>query len=88
MISLRVSGQFFSHLEAKPKLIAPCTRDFSRALNRLDLIARLSDWFTTLFTPVVIGRSNYFGYGFFRQSFENLSIAFPDSLLSSVLIHI
>ena len=46
--------------EAKPKLIAPCTSDFFRALNELQGIAGNCDWFITLFVPVVIGRSNYF----------------------------
>ena len=64
MITLKVSRQSFSHLEAKPKRIALCTRDFFGALSKLDLNARNSDWFTTLFTPVVIGWSEYFGYGF------------------------
>ena len=41
------------------KPIAPCTRDFSRALNKLQ--AGSSDWIITLLAPVVIGRSNYFG---------------------------
>ena len=31
---------------------------FSRALSKLQVIARNSDWFIALFAPVVIGRSN------------------------------
>ena len=54
----------FCQLEAKPKPIAPCARDFSRALSKLQVIARNSDWFTGFFVPVVIGPSNYFGFGF------------------------
>ena len=49
---------------AKPRPIAPCTRDFSRALSELQVIARNCDWFIALFAPVVIGRSNCFGFGF------------------------
>ena len=56
--------QFFSQREAKPKPMAPCTRDFSRALSELQVIARNCDWFIALSTPVVIGRSNCFGFGF------------------------
>ena len=48
--------------EAKPKPIAPCTRDFSRASSELQLIARNCDWFIALTAPVVIGRSNCFGF--------------------------
>ena len=46
----------------KPKTIAPCTCDSSRALSELQVIARNSDWFIALFAPVVIGRRNYFGF--------------------------
>ena len=49
----------------KPKPMAPFTRDFSNALSKLQVIARNSDWFIAMFAPVVIGRSNYFGIGFF-----------------------
>ena len=40
------------------------TRDFSRASNELQVIARNCDWFIALPAPVVIGRSNCFGFGF------------------------
>ena len=48
--------------EAKP--IAPCKRDLLGALSKLQVIARSCDWFIALFGPVVIGRSNCFGFGF------------------------
>ena len=41
-----------------------------KALRKLQIIARNSDWFTPLFAPVVIGWKNYFGIAF-RKSFEN-----------------
>ena len=44
--------------------IAPCTRDFSHVLGNLEVIAKNSDWFVTLFAPVVIRPSNHFGIGF------------------------
>ena len=56
--------QFFNQWEAKPKLIAPSTRDFSRAMSEVQVIARNCDWFISLAAPVVIGRSNCFGFGF------------------------
>ena len=37
---------------------------FSRALSKLQVTARNSDWFIALFAPVVIGGSNCFGFGF------------------------
>ena len=46
------------------KTIAPCARDFSRASSELQVIARNCDWFIALPAPVVIGRSNCFGFGF------------------------
>ena len=66
VIGLKDSRQFFNQWDAKPKPkpIAPCTRDFSRASSELQLIARNCDWFIVLFAPVVIGRSNCFGFGF------------------------
>ena len=64
VIGLKVSRQFFNQWEAKPKPIAPCTRDFSRSLSELQVITRSSDWFIALFAPVVIGRSNCLGFGF------------------------
>ena len=64
VIGLKDSRQFFNQWEAKPKQTAPCTRDFSRATSELQVIARNCDWFITLFAPVVIGRSNCFGFGF------------------------
>ena len=43
MTDLKVSRQFFNQWEAKQKPIAACTRDFSRALNKLQVIVRNSD---------------------------------------------
>ena len=64
VIGLKDSRQFFNQWEAKPKPIIPCTRDFSRALNELQVISRSCDWFIAVSAPVVIGRSNCFGFGF------------------------
>ena len=61
---IRLAPQFFNQRESKPKPIAPCTRDFSRALSELHVIARNYDWFMALLVPVVIGRSNCSGFGF------------------------
>ena len=61
---IKESRQFFNQWEAKPKPIAPCTRDFSRASSELQVIARNCDWFMALFAPAVIGGSNCFGFGF------------------------
>ena len=59
-----IRPQVFDQREAKPKPIALRTRDFSRALSKLQLIAKNSDWFIALLTPVVIGQSNYWGIGY------------------------
>ena len=68
VIGLKNSRQFFNQWEAKPKQIAPCTRDFSRALSELQVIARNCDWLIALFVPIVIGRSNCFGFGFSKTA--------------------
>ena len=64
VIGLKDSRQFFNQWEAKPKPIAPCTRDFSHASSAIQIIARNCDWVIALFAPIVIGRSNCFGFGF------------------------
>jgi len=48
----------------KQKPIATCTRDFSRPLSNLQVIAKNSDWFIALFAPLVIGLRYYLGFGF------------------------
>ena len=62
--------QFFNQWEAKP--IAPCTRGISRASGELQVIARNCDWLMELFVPVVIGRSNCFGFGFSTVNWKPL----------------
>ena len=66
VIGLNDSRLVFNQREAKPKPkpIAPCTRDFSSASSELQVTARNCDWFIALPFPVVIGRSNRFGFGF------------------------
>ena len=54
----------FQPMRSKTKPIAPRTRDFSRPLSELQVIARNCDWFIALSAPVVIGQSNCFGFGF------------------------
>ena len=58
-----VIGLNFQPTRIKTKLIAPCSRSFSRALSKLQEIATNSDCFIVLFVPVVIERGNYFGIG-------------------------
>ena len=62
MIGLNVAP-VFQQMKSKTKTSSaiPCTRDFSRALRKLLVITRSSDWFIALFASVVIGWSNYFG---------------------------
>ena len=54
----------FQPMRSKTKPIAPCTRDFSRALSKFQIISRNCDWFIALPAPVVIGRSNCLGFGY------------------------
>lgn len=59
---ITVSRQFFNQRESKPNLIASCIHAiFSRALRKLQVTVRNSDWFVALFSPMVIGQANYFG---------------------------
>ena len=57
----------FSQPMGKPKPIMPRSDAFSRAWRRLHLFASNSDWFIVLFTFVVIGQSDYFGFGRFSH---------------------
>ena len=41
-----------------------CVLDFSRALNKSQLISKFCDWLVSLFAPIVIVRSHYLGIGF------------------------
>jgi len=75
VIGLKDSRQFFNQWRAKPKPIAPCTRDSFRALSELQIIARNCDWFIALFAPVVIGRSDCYGFGFSTVIWKPLYIA-------------
>ena len=62
------TGHFFSKREVKPKQIATCTRMLERFValceSMVHVIASNSGWFMSLFAPVVIGHSSYFGFGF------------------------
>ena len=70
VIGLKDSRQFFNQWEAKSKPIAPCTRDFSRASSKLQVIARNGSW-RCLFLLWLVGVIALVLV--FRQSFENRS---------------
>ena len=61
---LKRLAPIFGSMRSKTKTNRTCTRDFSRALSELQVIARNCDWFIAMFAPVVIGRSNCYGFGF------------------------
>ena len=73
VIGLKDSRQFFNQWEAKPKSIAPCTHDFSRASSELQVIARNCDWFIALFLFLLSLVGVIALVLVFRQSFENRS---------------
>ena len=67
--NFKISPQFFNQWEGKSKPIAPCWRDFSRALSRYLLwILILSSGYLLLVWLAITLLS------FLRQSFENLSL--------------
>ena len=45
------------------KRVAPVFQPMRSKTSELQVIARNCDWFIALFVPVVIGRSNCFGFG-------------------------
>ena len=73
VIGLKGSRQFFNQWDAKPNPIAPCTRDFSRALSEIQIIATNRDWFVALPAPVLWLVGLIALVLVFQQSFENSS---------------
>ena len=63
-------GSFSTNKKHKKKTVAPCTRDFPRALSNLPVTVRNGDWFVALLIAVVIDRGYDFGIGV-RQSYKN-----------------
>ena len=51
---------FLNQSEVKPKPLVTCSPAFSRALRRLQVFATSSDWFITLFAPVLIGQNDLY----------------------------
>ena len=76
----------FEPMKRKTKTIAPCTRDLSRASGEFQVIARNCDWFMELFFPVVIGRSNCFGFGLKTALSALFTFCFVFSILLGTFI--
>ena len=51
-------------IEVKPKPIVTCLHEFSCNWHLLHVFALSSDWLFRLSVSTVIGKSNYFGFGF------------------------
>ena len=60
---LKNSRHFFILSEVKPKPIMPCSHAFFHTLPQLPVITSSIDWFTVLSVSLVIGYSNYLGFG-------------------------
>ena len=73
MISQQITCHFLNQSAAKPKPIVPYSHAFSRASRRLHIFDSISDWFIALFASVVIGQSNYFGFGFTTLNENSIS---------------
>ena len=70
MIGWENSRLFLNQREPKTKPIVTCSHAFSRPWRRLHIFALNSDWFiiVALFACVVIGHSNFFGFGFTKTA--------------------
>ena len=66
-----MSHHFRNQSEVKPKPITTCSHAFSRAWRRRHVFTSSSNRFIGLSASVVIGQSNYFGFGFTTHSIEN-----------------
>ena len=60
---LKNHEQLCQPIRSKNKTNHDLSQTFSRAWRRLHVFALISDWFTGLSASVVIGQSNYFGFG-------------------------
>ena len=58
--------------EVKPRPIVTYSHAFSRAWRWLHVFASSPDWSTELSASLVIGQSNYFGFGFTALNLELL----------------
>ena len=76
VIGQKISRHFLDQSEVKPKPNVTCSHAFSRAWRRSHIFASRSDWFIGLSASVVIGQSNYFGFGFTTLSWKPLYNAF------------
>ena len=72
MIASKFSRHFFNQSKVKPKPIVARACTFSRALCGLSVITSSFDWFTGLSPSVLIGQSDYFGFGFTRLDWNSL----------------
>ena len=72
LIGSQNSRHFLNQSDAKLKPIVIWSHAFSRAWRRLDVFASSSDWFLVLFSSVVIGQSDYFGFGFTILNWKQL----------------
>ena len=59
----KISCHFFNQSEVKLKPIVTFSHAFSRAWHQLPVFASSFDWFIRLLC-IVIGQSDYFGFGF------------------------
>ena len=64
VISQENSCHFLNKSDAKLKPIVTWSLAFSRASGRLHVFTFSSDWPLVIFTFVLIGRCDYFGFGF------------------------
>ena len=64
LIGSKNSRHFFIQSEVKPKPTVTRSHTFSRASLQLHVISSSFDWLAVLFMAFVIGRSDYFGFGF------------------------
>ena len=65
---LKLLAPGFQRMRSKTKTNRAMYAWFFRGLSKFQIIARNCDWFIVLFDPVVIGRSNCFGFGFLKTA--------------------
>ena len=58
---------------------------FSRAWRQLHVFASNSDWLVVLFTPVVIGQCDHFGFGFYDTQLKTALVGSMTAIILSNL---
>ena len=82
LIGLKVSRHLLNQSDAKRKPTASWPLAFSRASRSLLVLTLSSDWLLVMFSFVLIGKSDFFGFGFTTLNRKGLNSIFVFVLMT------